>query len=54
MRETVAWGAVAALAFLVLALAYEAFASGPSPAVLGGVAVVVGVAGAVGARLAAR
>jgi len=54
VRETAAWGAVAALAFLVLALAYEAFARGPSPAVLVGVALAVGVAGALGARLAAR
>ncbi|GAA0306786.1 hypothetical protein [Halarchaeum salinum] len=52
---TAAWGAVATLSFLILAVAYRALADGgPSLLTLFGVAVVVGVAGAFGARIVAR
>ncbi|GGL28504.1 hypothetical protein GCM10009037_10200 [Halarchaeum grantii] len=49
---TAAWGAVAALAFLILGLGYYAIGGRPALPVLLAVAVVVGVAGAAGARVA--
>ncbi|QLC33193.1 hypothetical protein EFA46_002870 [Halarchaeum sp. CBA1220] len=49
---TAAWGAVAALAFLILGLGYYAVSGRPALPVLFAVAVVVGVTGAVGARVA--
>ncbi|WP_435100396.1 hypothetical protein [Halarchaeum sp. P4] len=52
LARTAAWGAVAALTFLILAFAYHAYAGGPGIAVLVGLAVVVGVAGALGAHAA--
>ncbi|GGM57442.1 hypothetical protein J2752_000997 [Halarchaeum rubridurum] len=55
LADTAAWGGVAALAFLVVAVAYRTFAAGgPSLPVLLALAVVVGSAGAVGARVAER
>lgn len=47
-----AWGAVAALAFLILGLGYYAVSGRPPLRVLLAVAVGVAVAGAVGARVA--
>ncbi|GGN12917.1 hypothetical protein [Halarchaeum nitratireducens] len=51
VADTAAWGAVASLVFLIVAVAYRALAGGgPAIAALLAVAVVVGVAGAAGAR----
>jgi len=50
-----AWVGIAALAFLVLSVGYLVVTpGGPGPSALFGVALVVGVAGAIGARVAAR
>jgi len=53
--RTAVWGAVAALAFLVAALAYRIVEPrAPGLLILLAVAVPVGLAGALGARAAAR